>query len=84
MPRVFCHSQVIKLDIDNDVIELDLMKVVESNATVRNMIGEMMFEMHYYSPDMQPYFGVPSTTYIDVVQLFHKLRQSGLRLHYWP
>ena len=76
--------QAIKLDIDNSKIELDLMKEIEINSTVRSMIGEMMFEMHYNSTDMLRYFGMPPTTYVEVLQLFHELRKSGLRLHYWP
>ena len=62
-----------------------LMRQLENDPNMTSMIAEMFFEQHFDAPEMLDYFGWGLTTKLaDVLQLFHKLRSSGLRLHYWP
>ena len=39
--------QVIKLDIDASVVELPFMEAVRTDESLRSLIAEMNFEMHY-------------------------------------
>ncbi|KAI3432815.1 hypothetical protein D9Q98_010398 [Chlorella vulgaris] len=74
----------VKLDIDHVEFEMAFLHEVSNSAQLRGLISEMMFEMHYSHKDMAPWFGWPDSTYQDVLRLFHSLRQTGLRLHFWP
>ena len=73
---------VLKLDIDNDALEDEIMQSV---MEVKHLIGEIYFEKHFDDAEMHPYFGegLKSNLY-DVLNMFRQMRQSGLRLHYWP
>lgn len=79
----FC-LQVIKLDIDNSDLEMSIMEEVRRDAELKRIIGEMMFEMHYDSRDMQRYFGSPNMSYIKTLETFRSYREMGIPLHYWP
>lgn len=72
---------VVKLDIDNEQIESEIVHQLLDNAEV---IGEVFFEMHFDAPEMRPYFGQLQTTFNESLSLFHRFRSAGLRLHYWP
>ena len=73
---------VLKLDIDNDAVED---QILQSVLEVKHLVGEMYFEKHFDNAEMRPFFGegLRSNLY-DVLIMFRELRQSGLRLHYWP
>ena len=61
------------------------MDQLRADPELQHMVAEMYFEQHFDAPEMLDYFGWGLTTKLaDVLQLFHKLRSSGLRLHYWP
>ena len=79
----FC-LQVIKLDIDNSELEMSIMEEVRRDEELKRIIGEMMFEMHYDSRDMQRYFGSPNMSYIKTLETFRSYREMGIPLHYWP
>jgi len=72
------------LDIDNSELEMSIMDEVHRDPELRDIIGEMMFEMHYDSKDMQMYFGSPNMSYIKTIETFRSFREMGLPLHYWP
>jgi hypothetical protein len=72
------------LDIDNSELEMSIMDEVHRDPELRDIIGEMMFEMHYDSKDMQMYFGRPNMSYIKTIETFRSFREMGLPLHYWP
>ena len=72
---------VVKLDIDNEVLESSIMKKI---LDIRHMIGELYFEKHFDAPEMRPYFGELNTTYQETLTLFNEYRKLGIRLHYWP
>lgn len=77
---------VLKLDIDNSPLELSLVDQIQSNPYSKEMISEMMFEMHYSSPHVNHWFGAlgQGKSWKDVLQTFTALRQAGIRVHYWP
>lgn len=45
-----CGAQVLKLDIDRTPIELAVMALLQEEAALRGLIGEMFFEEHYIHP----------------------------------
>lgn len=72
---------VVKLDIDNEILENSIMKQMLS---MKHMIGELFFEKHFDAPEMHPYFGELNTSFTDTLKMFHEFRSAGIRLHYWP
>jgi hypothetical protein len=77
--------QVFKLDIDNSNLELPLITNFQAHArNYSTMVGDLMFEMHFNSTNVQQWFGNPQKNYIQTLDLFHEARKSGLRIHYWP
>lgn len=72
---------VVKLDIDNEVLEN---KIMQQLKHLRHMIGEIFFEKHFDAVEMRPYFGSLNTNYSATLLMFHEYRELGLRLHYWP
>ena len=73
---------VLKLDIDNDDLED---QILQSVLQVKHLVGELYFEKHFDITEMHPYFGEGlKSSLFDVLTMFRQLRQSGLRLHYWP
>ncbi len=72
---------VVKLDIDNEILENSIMKQV---LGLKHMIGELFFEKHFDAPEMHPYFGELNTSFTDTLNVFHEFRSAGVRLHYWP
>lgn len=83
-----CHYDAgdyiaFKLDIDNEPIEQALMKQLDPGVT--DKIAEFFFEQHFDIAEMRSNFGTGLTTKLpEVLQLFHEVRNTGLRLHYWP
>lgn len=78
--------QAIKLDIDNIPVEMQFIEAIASDPQLRASISEMMFEMHYDSVHMAPWFGDigKGTSWVQVLELLRALRDAGLRIHYWP
>lgn len=74
----------MKLDIDNPALELDIITQVLHDEQLRGLVSEVVFEMHYYHPDMEQWFRRPKTQWVDVVNMFNQLRSAGVRVHYWP
>ena len=73
---------VLKLDIDNDALED---QILQSVLEVKHLIGDMYFEKHFDDLEMHPFFGTGLKSNVhDVLTMFRQLRESGLRLHYWP
>lgn len=77
---------VLKLDIDKSDLESAIMKEIESDPALQEMIAEISYEQHYNHPDVDPWFGGTGgeTTLKDVVQNFRDYRKSGMIVHYWP
>ena len=76
---------IVKLDIDTNDLEKDLMQQIVNNQSLHSLIDEMFFEMHVFIDDMAPYWGSQQKGQLkDTYDLFSKLRQSGIRMHSWP
>jgi len=75
---------VFKLDIDNEPIEQALM--AQLDADTASKIAELFFEQHFDIPEMRVYFhsSKGATKLPQVLDMFHKFRSLGSRLHYWP
>ncbi len=71
-----------KLDIDNEEIENALMSQLDEELT--GMIATFFFEQHFQSADIEQWFGKLQTSFSDALEMFHRFRSTGLRIHYWP
>ena len=76
---------VIKLDIDNTIVEMEIIKVIEEYA---HLVDELFFEYHYYFDGLN--FGWGNLNHIKgehnattAITLMRKLRKKGIRAHFW-
>lgn len=60
------------------------MEEIRKDKDLKSIISELMFEMHYDSRDMRPYFLRPNMSYIETLETLRAFRESGVFLHYWP
>ena len=74
----------LKLDIDNDEVESQLVNQIMNDERLRSTISEMFIETHYDSKQMAPWFGRQATSHAAALAEMVRLRSLGLRLHYWP
>lgn len=65
---------LVKLDVDNKEIELELARQLLHNATVQSLVDEFFFEFH---PDEEQKAH-------NAFAFFKKLRVAGVRAHFWP
>ncbi len=67
------------------VIEQQIMVGLEVFPELKRMISEFYFEWHFDAPEMRGAFGkgLNSTT-VDCARAMRRLRDEGLRIHYWP
>mmetsp|Transcript_7997 Transcript_7997/g.13484 ORF Transcript_7997/g.13484 Transcript_7997/m.13484 type:complete len:359 (+) Transcript_7997:22-1098(+) len=77
---------VIKIDIDNDPLELEFIKQILSNRNISVLIDELYFEHHVeYSP-MEHYGWNSGAKLMNLTQsygIFSDLRKLGIRAHAW-
>ena len=75
---------IIKLDIDNSMLETELIKQILNDKSISSLIDELFFEMHITVNEMKPYWGTPPGQLKDSYKIFIQLRQLGIRMHSWP
>lgn len=77
---------VFKLDIDvSHIEEKVLTSLVELDMLP--MVGELFTEVHYDAPEITSIFPHSKSWVVPwahAINMFHSLRQQGLRIHYWP
>lgn len=80
-----------KLDIDTPSIEIPLALQLLRDQDLLGLVDEFFFELHYKSAVMERYWHDVPNEYdglvLDVVhalELFTKLREAGVRAHFWP
>lgn len=76
---------VVKLDIDNTEVEMQIIKVIEEYS---HLIDELYFEYHYYFDGLN--FGWGNLNQIrdthnvtSAITLMSRLRKKGIRAHFW-
>ena len=76
---------VVKLDIDNTPVEMDIMRVVETHA---HLIDELFFEYHFYYDgnnfgwgDLKHLKSVHNVS--TAIRMMTRLRRRGIRAHFW-
>ena len=75
---------VVKLDIDNTIVESALMAQILSDPALMGLIDELYFEHHVDTPPMYPYWGaLPGSTLADTYAIFTTLRKRGVLAHSW-
>lgn len=78
---------VIKIDIDNSEIEMELIKQLIQNKTIYDLVDEMYFEHHVnlHSMIKKHWHQENSKIYLkDTYEFFLNLRKKGIRMHSWP
>eukprot|EP00877_Chromochloris_zofingiensis_P006437 jgi/Chrzof1/2046/UNPLg00703.t1 len=78
---------VLKIDIDNWVIERALVQYILENDEMAALIDEMAYEHHVNFKPMLSYWGTTadmSQTLKDSYEIFKRLRHKGIRVHGWP
>ena len=76
---------VVKLDIDNLINEMSIIKVIEHHS---HLIDEFFFEYHYFFDGMDFGWGKSSKfkhvhNVTSAFTLMQKLRKKGIRAHFW-
>ena len=76
----------VKLDIDNSAIEHSIIKAILEDPSVTRLVDELFFEYHFEFDDVD--FGWVETgkghTVDDALALMRRLRERGVRAHFWP
>lgn len=77
---------IVKLDIDNVVLESVLMAQLRRDKFLLSLVDEMFFEHHTDIPEMNGFWGKQNAMekLADSYQLFTELRAAGIRMHSWP
>lgn len=76
---------VVKLDIDNSLVELEFVKQLLNRTDLHLLIDEFFFEHHVNFQPMNPSWGTHKEVQqlADSYEIFKRLRQVGIRAHGW-
>lgn len=77
---------IVKLDIDAPNVERALVRQLLDNATFTSVVDEFFFEHHVNVLAMHRYWGLQNddTKLQHSYEMFHGLRERGIRAHSWP
>lgn len=84
IPRRGDEYMAIKLDIDTQDVEEQLVDQLISPAYVNRLPHEFFFEHHVDIPEMKKHWGPCRGTVQDTYKIFMNLRLKGVRAHAWP
>lgn len=76
----------MKVDIDNDEVELAIIQSFQNDVTVTDLIDEFFFEHHVSSHPVEHMGWINKTRLMNITQsyqLFTDLRKKGIRAHSW-
>ena len=79
-PRDFV---ALKVDIDTPFVEVPLMEAIVDSEALLGLIDEVFFEYHF---KVRPEFGWGNrmnATVNDALRLMQRLREKGVRAHFW-
>lgn len=77
---------VLKIDIDNDPVELSIVQSFIDDPTITNLIDEFFFEHHVNQNPVEHFGWGGEKKMMNITQsysLFNKLRNAGIRAHSW-
>lgn len=76
---------VLKVDIDNNPIELSIVEAIAASPTLAALVDELFFEFHFEFDGLN--FGWRDSgighTVDHAVHLMYRLRSLGIRAHFW-
>jgi hypothetical protein len=84
-----------KLDIDTNAVEIPIALQLASDPELLGLVDEFFFELHFYCPVMSRagwgstmsvppgYEGRLELTRVGALDYFTKLRERGIRAHFW-
>ncbi len=89
MMKVLCKPEdfvVLKLDIDNQPVEMQFIAQIQADKALSRLIDEMFFEHHIFiEPLAECCFHSKESNGLmsDSAKIFLGLRHAGIRMHYW-
>lgn len=75
---------VLKLDIDNELLEEMVMDWMRDNPRLRRLVSEMYFELHHDAKEMAQFMWELTFPYPKALKTFREFREMGVPLHSWP
>ena len=76
----------MKLDIDNAEIELSIINAILDAPDVAELIDELFFEFHFQfdrGTRLSSFWGDSTTTVDEALGTMRRLRDVGIRAHFW-
>ena len=83
---------VVKLDIDTPHLEMAMVRAIAEREELYTLIDELLFEYHVSlrmltnvtsAAHMRAVTGMSDSTVSEAVQMMQRLRQRGIRTHFW-
>jgi hypothetical protein len=76
---------VVKLDIDTPAIEQTIIGTITQQPDLAALIDELFFEYHFHFDDLNFGWGpLPESISVDAaLATMHRLRELGIRAHFW-
>ena len=76
---------VVKLDIDTPAIEQTIIATITQRPDLAALIDELFFEYHFHFDGLNFGWGhVPESISVDAaLATMHRLRELGIRAHFW-
>ena len=78
---------VVKVDIDTPAAELTIMEAIADRPEIAALVDELFFEYHFYFDGHDFGWGPQDAAALadvdDALLLMRRLRQQGIRAHFW-
>lgn len=76
----------IKVDIDNNEIEKQIMGPMLDDENMRSLVDEVFFEYHFQSAWMRTvgWGDTQESSLKGALTWFQAFRHAGIRIHFWP
>ena len=83
---------VLKLDVDTPTLEMAMVRAIADREDIFPLIDELLFEYHVSlrslansteAASVSAVMGMSNSTVNEAVQLMQRLRQRGIRAHFW-
>ena len=74
---------VVKVDIDTPAAELTIMEAIADRPEIAALVDEIFFEYHFYFDGRYIGWEPVHNDVDDALRLMLRLRQAGVRAHFW-
>ena len=74
---------VVKVDIDTPAVELTIVEAIAARPELSSLVDEIFFEYHFYFDGRYIGWEPVHNDVDDALRLMLRLRQAGVRAHFW-